>query len=598
MGRSHYCKHKMALSLLSGSLLLASCYAAPLPDSGRTNVATPWALSLSGNGFVAMGHGAGVYKALHNAGFAKDLATISSVSGGSWLNTMLSFSSSFHEGLIAEEDIGEFFMNYQAQCAARGATMQPTECMRENGAENCWTDFVGAFLYSDPATPATPEHRLAGATNAELLIATNIATQSLMSDGSTTTLLDVTEVELPAYYSIPAAYSGQHNTNSSWSVPFALGAFPMVQRDDGSTSTAVQSTLGRDNDARTQALQLPTLVNVHAVGAMSSSAIGAAGAPGIKAGSTPTAQFCDWFPCPHVKNDNFDNSKHGNVAESAICSDSSQGAHCSFPSVRFIDGCYSDNTGLALNIGHLQKRHPGEMLSIFVVNSNQCDRSKDAECMQSIHESTFRNLFSDSPYPDVASEGWIDAGAGINVPTVNRVIFEQVISDEQALGKAVGTEGVTVMTGTFTTLDNQAFGVSAGTSVRLVVFNANSAAPLQPASPDDMVKLSAVAKNSFAVATSVLQGEHSGVESTGALSLKAPTPDVEALEIGAAKPVGVSLAPFWLGTLVGVVLAATAFVGALFTMRVMMTKKDAATACQRNMIVVEHETSSPDYEPL
>merc|ERR1711998_487241 len=120
------------------------------------------------------------------------------------------------------------------------------------------------------------------------------------------------------------------------------------------------------------------------------------------------------------------------------------------------------------------------------------------------HESTFRNQFSDSPYPTTASEGWINGGAGITVPTVNRVIFKEAITDEQALGQPVGNDSITVMTGTFTTVENTAFGVSAGTTVRLVVFNANSAAALQPASPDDMAQLSAVAQATFSVAKTVL----------------------------------------------------------------------------------------------
>merc|ERR1711998_642962 len=111
---------------------------------------------------------------------------------------------------------------------------------------------------------------------------------------------------------------GSTEQPSSWTVPFdGLGSFPLVQGSKGQIG----------------ALQLPNPVNVHEVGAMSSAANGAVGAPGIKGGSTPAAQFCDNFPCPHVKNANFDNSKIANVAEGAICSDASQGAHCSFPSV-------------------------------------------------------------------------------------------------------------------------------------------------------------------------------------------------------------------------------------------------------------------------
>merc|ERR1711998_496691 len=212
--------------------------------------------------------------------------------------------------------------------------------------------------------------------------------------------------------------------------------------------------------------------------------------------------------------------------------------------VRLIDGCYSDNTGLALNIGHLQKKHPGMQLNMFVVNSNQCDRSKDANCIQSIHESTFRNLFSDSPYPAIASEGWIDGGAGISVPTVDRVVFKESITDEQALGSkvnhgwAVGNDDVTMMTGTFTTVENRAFGVSAGSTVRLVVFNANSAAPLQPASPDDMAQLSALAQTTFAVAKTVIDDmrQPALLKAAGLHQASDLTLAVEGLSTGSSSP--------------------------------------------------------------
>merc|ERR1711988_978316 len=100
-----------------------------------------------------------------------------------------------------------------------------------------------------------------------------------------------------------------------------------------------------------------------------------------------------------------------------------------------------------------------------------CNRTSDPTCYNSVQGSSFRSFFADSPYPAVEG-GWFystDPNEMYKVPGPNRQIFSESITDMQALGQQTGVGGMTLVTGTFTTVDNTAFGVAAGTEVSLVV---------------------------------------------------------------------------------------------------------------------------------
>merc|ERR1712054_345927 len=88
-----------------------------------------------------------------------------------------------------------------------------------------------------------------------------------------------------------------------------------------------------------------------------------------------------------------------------------------------------------------------------------------------------RSLFADSPYP--TTEGWFP---GI-VPGPNRTIFAESITDAQAVGMQTGFGGPSYVTGTFTTIENKAFGVAAGTTVSLIILNVNGPDYMIPQSP-------------------------------------------------------------------------------------------------------------------
>lgn len=427
----------------------------------------PWGMSVAGNGARAEAAGSGMLKALHNTGWLQHLATISSVSGGSWATNKFAFSSAYHAGITNHSlSIDDWFVNYiQKALGAYGPAAQ--KC------SNCWFDSISAMYKSvagfDPSEVASPENRH-GNKFADLLVCTTLANQGTMSDGSTSTIVTgdgpVGGLELPAFLAIPAQGSG---ASSTWTIPKTAGSLLQVRSGDKSAP-----------------LSLPT-PSVATIGAMTSAANAIAATPALKKAAedaeTDTKKtFCTQFPC-----------SGDHLSENAICSDASlsEPDTCAFPSVRFMDGCYADNLGLALNVGYLQKKFPKKTLRIMAVTNNGCDRKTDPSCLHSIHEDAFRSMFTGGPYP--TTSGWLP----YVVPAVDRTIFAESITDEEVLGKRCAqsiTGSVTYMRGTFTTVENTYFGVAADTKVELVVINTNGGA-IFPMTPQEMAELGRLAED-------------------------------------------------------------------------------------------------------
>merc|ERR1712188_60770 len=97
--------------------------------------------------------------------------------------------------------------------------------------------------------------------------------------------------------------------------------------------------------------------------------------------------------------------------------------------------------------------------------------------------------------------GWLPA----IVPGPNRIIFAESITDAQALGAKTNFGAMTYTTGTFTTVQNDHFGVAAGTKVTLVVVNANGPTYLQGTTPAQQETLSAVATDAYGSVKSILE---------------------------------------------------------------------------------------------
>jgi len=423
-----------------------------------------WGLSVSGNGLMAEAAAAGTLRALSQTGILEQLSTISSVSGGSWFNTQFGFSEDYFNGVInTSTPIDTFYTSYQgiAMSGLGGATSPTWEGMI--------TAMYEAFSSGLSATPALNGNR-AGNKNADLLFCTTLNGESLMSDNSTVVQLSSTS-GASAFYSNPAFWLVPTTGSASWSVP-------------GVDLSAAKWTAG--SESTTDASQILPTPTVTKIGAMSSAANGITANPELSARMTPQSQYSALFGDKNPSN--------------GVCTTPAE--TCSFPSMMAIDGCYSDNLGFALNVGYLQKKFPGNKLRLMAVSSLICDRTADPTCIAGVNVSAFRSFFADSPYP--SAEGWLPA----IVPGPNRTIFAESITDEQALGQQTGHGGMTFVTGTFTTVQNDYFGVAAGTKVSIIILNVNGPQYLQPVGPGvpagGVAGLSSVADSAYKSVNAIL----------------------------------------------------------------------------------------------
>lgn len=430
----------------------------------------PYGVVFSGNGMRAEAGAVGMLKALYESKKLREVSTISSVSGGSWGTTQFLFSDKYYDGVLnSTQKISEWYTNYQAASGA-GMGKAMGEC---GGTTNCWVPLISEMYKGfdpelDVTKAATPANRVATSVDADLLVCTSLVVQGLMSDSTTSTLqtkgAPVKALELPAYWAIPK--SGK----PSWNVPEVSEA---------------DLTVKSDATGKTAPLVLPP-PSVATIGAMSSAASGGSGAPALKAATLPLnknseEEWCKQFPCsgPHE-------------AEVAVCSNAAADDinKCTFPAARFIDGAFTENQALALSIGHMQKKHPGKVLKIIGTNADACDVPADP--VQCVKVSSMRSLFANGPYSTDTGE-W----RPYVIPSPNRTIFAESITDEEALGKAVGPGSFlnykpTYLKGTFTTIDNVHFGVVAGTKVDLTLINMNGG-PLQAMSAKEMAELGSIA---------------------------------------------------------------------------------------------------------
>eukprot|EP00931_Biecheleriopsis_adriatica_P089731 TRINITY_DN63818_c0_g1_i1.p1 TRINITY_DN63818_c0_g1~~TRINITY_DN63818_c0_g1_i1.p1 ORF type:complete len:374 (+),score=72.05 TRINITY_DN63818_c0_g1_i1:229-1350(+) len=335
--------------------------------------------------------------------------------------------------------------------------------MSGSGWEGLISAMHASFDADQKDLSATQENRK-GNTNADLLICTTLVGGSLLSDNSTIAQL-TSQDGTKAFYSNPAFWLIPTSGSESWNVPgvdlksakLSTGSLPPVAVED--------------------VLPVPSVTKVSA---MSSAANGITANPELSALFQPQDIYEEMFGS-------------GLEPSNGICT--TTGETCSFPSMMAVDGCYVDNLGLALNVGYMQKKFPGKNLALIAVSSEMCERKTDPTCIQSVRGSAFRSLFSDAPYSKV--EGWLPA----TVPGPDRTIFKESITDEEALGQQTGYGGMTFVTGTFTTVQNDHFGVAAGTKVSLIVLNVNGPLYLQgagPGVPEGGVEgLSSVAVNAY-----------------------------------------------------------------------------------------------------
>jgi hypothetical protein len=445
-------------------------------EIGNENM--PTGVALSGNGFLALGSAAGMLRALDEGDYLDKVATISSVSGGSWFNTQFSFSKKFQDAVTADGDATSFatwFTTYQD-------TSLPGMLAGFSAAIPSWeTAINGMYKAYDPALVTTPALGKNKKVNADVLICETFIGGSLLSDGKT--ISQIEDNGAKAINSIPAYWN---SGGDEWVVP----KYPGMATGKGDMKI-VDGTKSYNDWSKI--LPTPTVAKL---GSMSSAANGITANPALMAATvpnTPCASAVTGQACP------------GLGTQAGVCS--TAGTQCSFPAIKAMDGCYSDNTGLALNIGHMQRKFPkAEKIRMISVDSNQCFRKTDPSCLIALTNSTFRSLFNDAPFSNIESEGWLPT----RVPGPDRSIFAESITNLEALGQLTGYEGMTFVTGTFTTKKNDLFGVAPGTTVELLVMNSNGDTPLQGATTAEKAKLSAIAKGAYQSAKALLSALSKG----------------------------------------------------------------------------------------
>lgn len=419
----------------------------------------PWGVAIAGNGLMAEAAAAGVFRLMAEGGVLDKISSISSVSGGTWFTNQLAFSKEYFQGVTdPKTPIDEWYTSYQGTVMeGMVETIMSGETHWEGMVASMYTSFDNT-LRDMPALQAN----MAGFKGADLLFSTTLLGKSLMSDGST--VVEFSSEGKPTFFSNPAY----------WVIPtegFAHWMVPGVDLKNATWTAGSESTTNPGD-----ILPEPTVTKI---GSMSSAANGITAGPELSKLFEPQSQYIDTFGS-------------GLNPDNGICT--TAGFGCSFPSMMAIDGCYTDNLGFALNVGYLQRKFPRKNLRMMGISAEVCERSTDPMCIQSVNGSAFRSLFANSPYPTV--EGWLPA----IVPGPNRTIFAESITDEQAFGQVTGHGGMSFVTGTFTTVRNDYFGVAAGTKVAIVILNVNGPTYLQPDGPEDAQKkagLSSVAVDAY-----------------------------------------------------------------------------------------------------
>jgi hypothetical protein len=446
---------------------------------------------------MAEAGGVGTLRALYQNGILDKIGTISSNSGGSWFNTQFTFSKDYYENVVGiasgEASMTTWYAKYLAVAMEGLLTGSLTGDGTWEAGITGMNSWDAADMTDQPATPANRNGNKAG----DVIIATTFMGDSLLSDNTTISQMKVNGVD--AFFSVPGYYAIPADTTES-----PAYGIPTASATDPTDLSAL--TWEANGVSATAAEVIATLPTASKIGGMSSAASAITGNPELMT-ATIAANTGGMAEFEAVMGS-------GQTPANSVCTTASE--TCEFPAAMTMDGCYSDNLALALNVGYQQRKYPGKKLRFMAVTSNMCNRTSDPTCYNSVQGSSFRSFFADSPYPNIEG-GWFystDPNEMYQVPGPNRQIFSESITDMQALGQQTGVGGMTLVTGTFTTVDNTAFGVAAGTEVSLVVLMVNGPMYIVAGGVGDSEGLAQVAENAYQSWNTMF----SAYESTGSLS--------------------------------------------------------------------------------
>lgn len=253
---------------------------------------------------------------------------------------------------------------------------------------------------------------------------------------------------------------GQHDTNDTnemqdkWFIPLLPDTDSIKVSSDGET----------------RPLNLVKKPSVGTLASASSAAVGFAASPvdlALLAQQFQLAKATKSLGRKQIKNE---------LATLAVCSDgtaakTANSPGCVFPATRLIDGGYTDNGALALLVAYMQRKHGMKtLLELMLQYSNECKSTED--CTATAKKQV--SVYFDSPAGKSSWNSYSVPGVNVTLPAQPLQIFQQTPPElQKADANSQYNADFSYVRGQFTTVENRAFGVRAGSTVNLIIQNAN-----------------------------------------------------------------------------------------------------------------------------
>lgn len=431
-----------------------------------------WISTMSGGGWRAQAGALGLAKALHEMNVLPGLDFMSSVSGGSWFNTQYAFSKKLYDsvntpGKLPSQTYNEWLKSFTEELkegtSKESAGMETVSAVIQKFAptlESClqaivysdynWENLVsGMFNFYTPGLAekdATPSNR-EGNPYGDLLVCMVAPTDGMQLADNVVYLnykskedVQIKENILPIARHIPA----DPQEEADWFSP--LYSLEDIDTKETVTSSGIFSIWNSYSKTNYKTLYAPP-PSVGKVAAMSSAAIGALdwyGLLGDTVGSLLRTAVLD-----------------SGFTDMAVCTSSSKS--CQFPSSKFVDAAYADNSGIASSIAFAQRKHGiVTPIKLVAMDANECP---SPPCSLTYD---WGDLFQNSTGAYLQG-----APFGIKYDTVSNHIFQSPESEDGG-NEFFGVGNISYSKGTFVTVENKAFGVKKGSTVQVLVVHINS----------------------------------------------------------------------------------------------------------------------------
>jgi len=496
------------------------------PSICHSKVTQPWGVAFSGGGWRSQAASIGFAKALWESNQLPLVDTMGSVSGGSWFSMQYAYSEEFFNNVNSKSPTDtylEWLNNYYqmfnkqtttaahhsiiASVAETLGELSPTLMDYLDGAAGAnmnWEVFINQMLESQPwgdNTTSTFTSQNASMDNrkgndyTDLLICTNLAQEGQMMSNQGHTKIKINAAGAPDTFNVvPMAWhvpGTGRGTAAKWLTPqYDISsmtveddpAFPWQSSQTGTRrllGTGLDTDTGNDSDGQL-VLSEPS---VGKAAAMSSAAAGILGAPALLENATAQVRGI-LNPATTAQT-----IRAIGLQDMAVCAGDEPEIHkCQWPNVRLLDGGFSDDGGIALMIGKMQKeKGVGVPLRIAALDTGQCN--SDADSLKPCYGSSSYNLWSlfGQGYGKNWKEGYVHAGPYImpNSPSVNATIFDKKVPEEQLTHtynaipnsnnpSVLNSKNMSYSVLNVTTVEQKAWGIKAGTPVEIFSLHVNS----------------------------------------------------------------------------------------------------------------------------